>query len=289
MEQHDAVVTLWFVNADDPAAVLAKEPKADRGFGRKYLALMNPSWPISVFGQFPLNRSVQASKGEFYIAGYPGITIVQTVVEDLTCLSQLSPTLLNSVTAANTYAFAINHDTGFGGIAHWIDGKLRRSFCARRNRVYEDIGLPSPFENPFWSGERGTASPNSIDLPFEPIDLVHEADTHWLGVDISAEGPDLSVVGYAIDGRKEPRIAPPRERKDVSGLVADASAKLGLGPQYSAYDDYEELPALDTSDDVASRARAIADKTLEMSGRALRRAGKGLDSLREKLRHTDRS
>lgn len=289
MEQHDAVVTLWFINTDDAAAVLSQEPKADRGFGRKYLALLNPSWPIAVFGQFPLNRSVQASKGEFYIAGYPGVTIVQTVVEDLTCLSKLDPKLLGSVPAANTYAFAINPDTGFGGIAHWIEGNLRRSFCARRNRVYEDIGLPSPFENPFWSGERGTPSANSIDLPFEPIDFVHEADVHWLGVDISADGPDISVVGYAIDGRKEPRIETPRPRKDVGAIVDDASAKLGLGPQYSPYDDYEELPALDAGDDITSRARVVADKTLDITGRALRRAGRGLDALREKLRHTDRS
>ncbi|AKK02610.1 DUF6928 family protein [Corynebacterium epidermidicanis] len=289
MHAHDAVVTLWFVNTDDPAAVLAKEPKANRGFGRKYLALMNPSWPISVFGQFPLNRSVQASKGEFYIAGYPGITVVQTVVEELTCLSQLSPTLLNSVPAHNTYAFATNPDTGFGGIAHWIDGKLRRSFCARRNRVYEDIGLPSPFESPFWAGERGETSPHSIDLPFEPIDLVHEADKHWLGVDISAEGPDLSVVGYAIDGRKEPRVVAPPERNDVGALIDNASAKLGLGPQYSEYDDYEDTPDDNTETPVANRARSLADGALKFTARSLKQASTALNNVREKLRHTDRS
>ena len=42
---HQAVVTLWFVTAANPARILAAEPKADRGFGRKYLAQLNPRWP----------------------------------------------------------------------------------------------------------------------------------------------------------------------------------------------------------------------------------------------------
>lgn len=153
MQPHDAVVTLWFVNVSDPAAVLNAGPKADRGFGRKYLALMNPSWPISVFGEFPLNRSVSASKGEFYIAGYPGVTVVQTFLEEMTVLSELPTKLLNSIEARDVYAFAENGDTSFGGIAHWQGGELRRSFCARRDRVYEDIGLPEPFEAPLWAGK----------------------------------------------------------------------------------------------------------------------------------------
>ncbi|MEJ5927643.1 hypothetical protein WG915_03305 [Corynebacterium sp. H128] len=287
MQPHDAVVTLWFVNADDPAAVLSASPKADRGFGRKYLALMDPSWPISVFGEFPLNRSVPVSKGEFYIAGYPGITVVQTLVQDMTVLSELDPKLLDSIAARNVFAFAENTDTGFGGLAHWQEGKIRRSFCARRDRVYEDIGLPEPFESPYWAGERG-APGAGIDLPFDPIELVREADSHWLGVDISADGPDLFVVGYAIDGRKEPRIEPPRPRKDVRSIVYDASAKLGLGPQHSEYDDYEEFPSSSPGMDAGMQARKVADAVLKFSTRAAKNAGRSLASLREMLRHTDR-
>lgn len=287
MQPHDAVVTLWFVSASDPAAVLSKSPKADRGFGRKYLALLDPSWPIAVFGQFPLNRSVTVSPGEFYIAGYPGVTVVQTLVNNMTKLSELDPKLLGSVSAPNVYAFAENSDTGFGGLAHWQDGQIRRSFCALRNRVYEDIGLPEPFENPFWAGERGNPG-TGIDLPFKPIDLVHEADTHWLGVDISADGPDLDVVGYAVDGRKEPRFTTARAPKSVSDLVDSASSKLGLSPATRAYDDYEDAPTPEPGTDLTAQARGLADALLGFSSRTLNRAGRGLDSLREKLRHTDR-
>lgn len=284
MQPHDAVVTLWFVAVDDPAAILSKEPKADRGFGRKYLALMNPTWPITVFGQFPLNRSVEASKGEFYIAGYPGVTVVQTLLEDMTLLSQLPTSLLASMPAQDIYAFAQNSETGFGGIAHWHEGDLRRSFCARRDRVYEDIGLPEAFENPFWSGERAHGPVTGIDLPFEPIDLVQEADTHWLGVDISADGPDLSVVGYAVDGRKEPRLSTPPPPRTFSDVVSSATSKLGMSQQARAYDDYEDAPTAPPTD-YAKAAWTGTKRSLRVAQKKLRSLGA---VIQDRLRHTDR-
>lgn len=286
MQPHDAVVTLWFVSVDNPAAVLVQEPQADRGFGRKYLALMDPTWPIAVIGQFPLNRSVAASKGEFYIAGYPGVTIVHTYVEHLTALSELPPKLLNSIPAQDIYAFAENQDTGFGGIAHWRGGKIRRSFCARRNRVYEDIGLPEPFENPFWSGDRDSGDRAGIDLPFSPIDLVHEADTHWLGIDISADGPDLEVVGYAVDGRKEPRIDTPKRTKSVSDVVASASTKLGINPQTRGYDDYEDTPQNPDEKNIVQQALSGTSRWGKIVGKKLRKTGA---YVKDRLRHTDKN
>lgn len=201
-----AVVTLWFVTAAEPAKVIATPNKADRGFGRKYLAQLNPSWPITPIGQFALNRSAQASKGEFYVAGLPGVAIVQTVIEDAAFLSEIDPKLRNSLPAADVYAFAVNEQTGVGGFAHWSGGVLRRCFSARRARVYEDHGLPEPFEAPYWAGEKAEAQ-GGIALPFYPIDLVAEAQRAWLGFDPETS-PDVNVVAYAIDGRPEPKSLP---------------------------------------------------------------------------------
>ncbi|WP_460490857.1 DUF6928 family protein, partial [Corynebacterium nasicanis] len=201
----ESVVTLWFVTAADPAGVIAAEPKADRGYGRKFLAQLNPAWPITPIGEFPLNRSAQASAGEYYVAGFPGVTIVQTVLHDSPALSDLNPRLLDSVPAAEVFAFAVDPESGYGGIAHWRGGVLKRSLCAERTRTYEDVGLPAPFEAPFWAGERAE-SVGGISLPFEPIELVAEAQRAWLGVDVSPEGPDIHVVAYAVDGRPAPRV-----------------------------------------------------------------------------------
>ncbi|MDO5671066.1 MAG: hypothetical protein Q4G50_13840 [Corynebacterium sp.] len=273
------VVTLWFVTAADPARVIDAEPKADRGFGLKYLAQLNPKWQITPIGEFPLNRSAQASSGEFYVAGFPGVTIVQTVLEDSPALSELNPRLLDSVPAAEVFAFAANPESGYGGIAHWRGGVLKRSLCAERTRTFEDLGLPAPFEAPFWAGEK--AEPiGGISLPFEPLDLVAEAQRSWLGVDVSPDGPDIHVVAYAVDGRPAPRsVDGPRRAKE-------AAYRREPAPLSTGYDDYEE-----GTEDTPVPTH-WADRTLSAAKRAgsgtVRRLGAATRWVQEKIRHSDR-
>ncbi|MEX3516737.1 hypothetical protein VVR26_04615 [Corynebacterium camporealensis] len=244
MDISRAIVTLWYVTTDSPADVLAAEPKADRGFGRKYLAQLNPNFPVTPIGQFPLNRSVEADIAEFYIGGYPGVTVVQTVVvEEGVMLSQLSPLLLEAIPARELYAFALNEEEGYAGFAHWQDGELKRSLCGTRFGLLEDIGLPEGFEGPYWAGERNPDL-GGISLPFEPRDLMDEAQRRWLGISIDAEGPDLDVVGYAVDGRPEPKVDElPNSTRSVGELATTSAGKLGLHD----YDDYEDHSAGDTS------------------------------------------
>lgn len=275
----ETVLTLWFVTAADPGRVIAAEPKADRGFGRKYLAQLNPAWPITPIGEFPLNRSAHASPGEYYVAGFPGVTIVQTVLEDTPSLSDVAPRLLDSVPAAEVYAFAVDEESGYGGIAHWRGGVLKRSLCAERSRIYEDVGLPAPFEAPFWAGEKAE-SMGGISLPFEPVDLVAEAQRAWLGVDVSPEGPDIHVVAYAVDGRPAPRaVDGPRRERERDARREPVSLVGG-------YDDYEDTPS-----HTAERAH-WADRTLNAARRTGSAAARGLRNARtwvqEKIRHSDR-
>lgn len=275
----ESVVTLWFVTAADPARIIESEPKADRGFGRKYLAQLNPAWPITPIGEFPLNRSAQASAGEYYVAGFPGVTVVQTVLSDSPALSELNPRLLDSVPAAEVYAFAVNPETGYGGFAHWRGGVLKRSLCAERSRTYEDVGLPAPFEAPFWAGERAE-SIGGISLPFEPVELVAEAQRAWLGVDVSPDGPDIHVVAYAVDGRPAPRsVDGPRRAREAASRREPVALSSG-------YDDYED----DTEN--APEPTHWADRTVAVAKRtgsgAARRLGAARRWVQEKIRHSDR-
>lgn len=280
----DAVVTLWFVTTAHPEDVVAMSPKADRGFGRKYLAQLNPAWPITVIGQFSLNRSAVASENEFYIAGLPGLAVVQTVIEDASLLSQLDPKLLRSLPAADVFAFAVNEETGLGGFAHFAGGRLRRSFSARRSRVYEDLGLPEPFEAPFWSGEYA----GGINLPFDPIELVREAQRAWLGFDIDTCN-DINVVAYAIDGRPEPKLDQRRHSSpSVAEIAQVATGRLGLGSRHD-YDDYEEI------DEEEPNGAEFAE-WFTATGKALKRirrdvsstAGGMVEKIKFRMRHTDR-
>ncbi|MCF4006725.1 hypothetical protein L1O03_05965 [Corynebacterium uropygiale] len=283
-----AAVTLWFVSTEHPADILSADPRADRGFGRKYLAQLNPSWPVTSIGEFPINRSVPASPGEFYIGGFGRVSVVQTLVENADTLSELDPHLLRSLPAERIYAFAqgtLGRWEEFGGFARWDHGELRRSLCATRDELFEDAGLPFPFESPFWAGERNEQI-GGISLPFIPLDLVAEAEKQWLGVPISPEGPDIHIAAFAVDGRPAPRVDGSHNR--VLPKPGHDTPSGSLSP--AVYDDYEDQrPQGGTADELAR----ITERSLVLARRAATGAARGLGiafrTAREKLRHIDRS
>ena len=277
-----AVVTLWFVNTADPAGVLEREPKADRGFGRKLLAQVNPAWPITPIGSFPLNRSSVPGHDEFYIAGFPGVSVVRMLVDDASALSQGSP-WLTALPASDVFVIATGTDNDYGGFAHFTGDTVSRSFCATRTHVIEDTGLPEPFEAPYWAGERAEQA-GGIALPFEPRDLALSAERHWLGVDIGEDGPDINVVGYAVDGRPEPKI---EERKARAVKSVDAVASR-FAEKSKAYDDYEDAPEDESGDEFAELADASVAAAKRV-GRGLRRRwAEFWTALSERIRHFDR-
>lgn len=241
MTPDSAVVTLWYITAEDPAAVLAAEPRADRGFGRKFLSQLNPRFPITPIGQFPLNRSAEVSEDEFYIGGYPGVTVVQTIIDEgAENLAQLDIKLRRAIPAREILAFTYNPETGLAGFAHWVEGELRRCFNATPYTIFEDEGLPGPFEGAYWAGEKSHSSGPTA-LPFQPYDLMRAAQDAWLGVEVSANGPDLQVAGFAVDGRPQPKVDEPAPvRRTVAELASASASKLGIGPGNADYDDYED-------------------------------------------------
>lgn len=112
-----ALVTLWFVSAANPASVLDQEPKADRGFARKYLAQLDPSLPLTHIGDFDMVRSTAPGQSEYYIGGYPGLSVVQTIMPDLHKLSELPEEFRKLVNTPDVYATAV-FDEGFKACAH---------------------------------------------------------------------------------------------------------------------------------------------------------------------------
>lgn len=279
MEISRAVLTVWYVTTPNPATVLDSQPKADRGFGRKFLAQLNPQLPVTAIGQFPLNRSAEADPSEYYIGGYPGLTVVQTVIEGAELhLSQLPRNLLEAVPARDIYAFSLNAEEGYAGFAHWEGGLLKRSLCGTRFELFEDHGLPEPFESPYWAGEK-YPDLGGISLPFEPRGLMDQAQSFWLGIEIGSDGPDLDVVGYAVDGRPEPKIAkPPKSRRSLDELASDSVNKLGLGD----YDDYENHADDDT--EPGSTSRELWETSKRLGTQAANYLSQAVKSIRERWR-----
>ena len=292
---HDTVITLWFVTATHPEKVIATMPRADRGFGRKLLSQLNPRWPITPIGQFALNRSAQPSRSEFYIAGFPGLSIIQTVVDDFTMISGIDHALRTAIPAENVYVIATNAGTSYGAFAHWSHGNLKRAFAAVNEKVYEDLGLVETFESSYWAGYHTTET-SGLTLPFSPIDLALHAQRSWLGFDM-ATCPDINIVAYAVDGRPEPKITY-RQPIDARPLTERTTTKLSLGSTRSTgeFDDYE-LP--DEFDNVDGAGTKYAEEAVALTKKSVtktkgfaarfreRLAGIG-HGLKDRLRHTDR-
>lgn len=282
---YPAVVTFWFITAANPREVLETEPKADRGFGRKLLAQINPAWPITPIGEFPLNRSSKPGRDEFYIAGYPGVAVVQTFVEDSDKLTESVAYLRDALPAADTYLFAEGTDSDYAGFAHYVGDDLRRSLTATRERVLEDVGLPEPFEAVYWAGEK-TEQLGGITLPFEPKDLMYEAQRSWVGVDLEhrGAGPDVHVVGYAVDGRPEPKIAPSAKPKTKS--VSEVAARFA--EKDNDYDDYDVTPPTEDGHEFAELADASAAAARRLGRDLRRRFAQAKRAIQHRIRHSDR-
>lgn len=280
------VVTIWFVSVANPIEVLNEEPDYDRGFGRKYLAFFDSTLPITPIGDFPLNRSADAGKGEFYIGGYPGLAIVQTVIDDVSRLSTLPERFRTAVAATDIYAHVEDPASGFGAFAHWRAGKLKRAFSATPYRILEDDGLPSGVEGDYWAGKfrppaddaASSAANAGVKLPFVPAALAHAVITDWLGFDPADPGPDIPVSGFAVDGRKV-RIA---ENVSNSGQRIMAQGSAQQSSDSIDYDDYEDHYE-DESESFRRDVRRAGRRAVGVSTKISKALGSGARKLKRRL------
>lgn len=291
------LVTLWFVSAAEPRTVLATEPHADRGFARKYLAQLNPAWPLTHIGDFDMTRSTSPGAHEFYIGAYSGLSVVQTIIPDLRRLSELPERYRVLVPAADVYATAVaDHadtesfvsvvgdssedrlDATYGGFAHWSGGELKRSFCATRETVFEDIGLPAPFELSFWEG---TTEAQGIQLPFVPREAAATAAQEWLGFPVSDDGPTIPIAAFAVDGRPEAKSS------EYDGLTHGNSpqARDGNVSLYSDEQGYDDYAARGPGEEPSGKdvAKNVVSSVVRATGSGVRKGLRGLQGISHKI------
>lgn len=280
------VVTIWFVSAANPLAALAKEPDYDRGFGRKFLALYDSRLPVTPIGDFPLNRSAEAGPGEFYIGGFDGLAVVQTVIDDISRLSQLPIHLRDGIAATDVYAVASNSGTGFGAFAHWRAGELKRAFSATRVRILEDEGLPAGCEGAYWAGrfkpephDENKTFRDGVGLPFVPSELARAVITDWLGFDPHESAHDIPISAFAVDGRRVgATVASPLSTSNYA-----YSAQSDNDVYDSDYDDYEDHEVI-ASDDVREKLQHLAESSLHGISSAGRKTKRVFSSVWSRLR-----
>ena len=279
-----AVVTIWFVSTSTPQATIAANPAPDPGFGRKLLSHLFPATPVSTIGTFPLGRSAQPGTGEYYVGGFPGLTVISTLLDDARFLSQLPVHLLGAVGAPEVYVFSHGTTSSLGGIAHVTAGSFQRVFSATADYVFENSGLPESFELDFWARDAA-----GINLPFAPTELIPAAQAEWLGT----AAPDVRVIGFATDGRPEPRLTLSPPRRSVQEVITQSSVKLGISETNAPYDDYADRTRLDLADEppgveLVEWGRAAKEAMSRRLHEFVGDAAEVTAKLKEKLRHLDK-
>ncbi len=94
---------------------------------------------------------------------------------------------------------------------------------------------------------------NGKEMP--PTGIMEAAQAYWLGIDVNTDGPDLDVVGYATDGRPEPKVAKPQHKRSLGDRAAASVSKLGFNDD----DDYEDhdLEPESTGEEILKTAKRL--------------------------------
>lgn len=283
------VATFWYVGTDDPSAPIRSGHPSDPGFARRLLSRLHPTVTLASLGMFPLNRSASAGPGEVYVGSYPGLTVLQTQLEQPVLPSATDETWLRLVEAPTVLLFSHDPDHGISGFARWESGRLVRSFAGADDRIVEDEGMPLPFERPYWAGEFPPAGADDtpLALPFSPSSLLHAAHRDWLGFDLSPGGLDVPVHGFATDGRREVRqrsahtgaavhvVGSPGRAELHAATRRDshpASRDAGSSSPY-ADDDYERAPLVPAVARASSPVTGAVRRIAGVLGDTVRRAG----------------
>ncbi|WP_305094056.1 hypothetical protein [Prescottella sp. R16] len=186
--------TLWYVDVDDPVAVL-RDAENDRDGAHGLATSLHHGLEMFPLGDEFLSTTSVLADGEIVVGYFPGVAVVRTTESLPPVPSSLVEHWIRPTGARHTYLCSSSASMpagSWGAFAHWDGATLERSFSATPVHIVEDVGLPQPWERPFWSGEH--PAPPSLDvlpdpqtLPFDPAEFAQAALRAWLdGLDPSS-------------------------------------------------------------------------------------------------------
>lgn len=221
--------TIWYVDAPDPAAVLAQHPEPDADAAFALAGRMYPETVAVPLQSTSLADSAGPAGRDVYIGSYPGLTVVCGTNLARPKPSTIDETWTRPLASERTYLVCTNSAQPWGAFAYWDRGALQRSFSATSSFIFENIGLPLVWERPFWAGERparhsAETLPDPQSLPFDPTEFADAANAEWLGFHYAdpaaADGTataDIAVCGFRLYRSGEEPPAEP-DRPQTRGL-----------------------------------------------------------------------
>jgi hypothetical protein len=204
-------VTLWFIDTDDPAAMIRAGLVNDvTAAGRLATALYGDATLLPVIDT-DLASAMTADDSHVYVGHYGPLSVISCSLFATERPADLTRTIVGiQPSAAAAVLLYTDPETGTGTFARWENGTLKRSFSATPVDLFDDQGLPEPFERPFWAGERPLryaegAAPDPLALPFHPQQMAEDANRAWLGFRFThplaptdTDPSRIPVTGFAI-------------------------------------------------------------------------------------------
>ncbi|NDZ96305.1 hypothetical protein G3I13_03965 [Streptomyces sp. SID6673] len=178
-------VTLWFIDSDNPVAELAS-PTNDVVAAQKLAEAIYGDRVLVPFADTDLATAAASQDAHVYAGWYGRLAVITCSLFATTQPSTLTRTIASIRPSSAATVLYTDPETATGTFARWEHGELRRSFGADPVTIFEDCGLPYPFEREFWAGEHPLryapgVAPEPLALPFHPQHLAEQANRQWLG------------------------------------------------------------------------------------------------------------
>ncbi|AZG45371.1 DUF6928 family protein [Gordonia insulae] len=179
-------VSLWFIDSDDPVALLGSTPANDVVAAQKLAEAIYGDRVLVPIVDTDLATAAAAQDPHVYAGWYGRLAVITCSLFAANQPSTLTRTIASIRQSAAATLLYTDPETSVGAFARWENGELRRSFAADPVTILEDNGLPFPLERPFWGGEHPLRYAPGIPaeplaLPFHPQELAEESNRAWLG------------------------------------------------------------------------------------------------------------
>ncbi|NDK90325.1 hypothetical protein GYA93_12130 [Gordonia desulfuricans] len=203
-------VTLWFIDTDDPVGSLRAGVEHDVTAAQRLASSIYGDNVLLPMVDTTLAEAMNAGDAHVYAGYYGRLCVVSCSLFATVRPAELTRTVASIRQSAAATLLHTDPDSGIGAFARWENGELKRSFSATPVDIFDDQGLPYPFERPFWAGEQplhyaAGVSPDPLALPFHPQQLAEESNRAWLGFRFThplaptdIDPAAIPVTGYAI-------------------------------------------------------------------------------------------
>ncbi|GAA4664900.1 DUF6928 family protein [Gordonia humi] len=235
---------LWFVDCPDPAEQLRRGPVADPDRTDAFIATAYADDVPSASALTDLSALSDAADDVVFAAHFGDLAVLAGKSLSTVAPDELTEFVTGLGFGQTVLLLSLDPVASTGVFARWENGRLQRAFAASPDTIRADHGVPFPFENGFWAGERPLqylpgVEPNPLDLPFHPAELAEESNRQWLGFRFTPPPGDddtaltsIPVYSYRILSAGSESV-PAADAEPVAPPPAEAAA---AGPSRPADD-----------------------------------------------------